>query len=858
MASEKATYLERCCPHCGFKLSFEQKDKTIECPKCANTVTIEMAEKVTESKEIVVNDNSSSLAIISGADKNPESILIFLEDYFEVDKREEYEEFSLVGTRNVNRLIEELKLTHGNEMLTWKAVFYSIVKPALIRFDLLDDAKNEIANAISDENEEETIRLFENFQLASEELSGTKEKAYQGIDRCLKRIEKMGAKEDEINELKGQYEQLQSKFASIENKPERIEDIPELAKAKEAMDLKIEERFINDGIDAKELYSDALRYEEEGNYERALVYFVKLGDYKDSRQRAAKYNKCVVFKDLLVVNNHYYAFKEHEREVANNKREEKMMRKEEEKNERHSDNYDIVATKLNDDGVNEASDEVLINNYQCWLNAFGDNFYYISKRGTIHAYNLVKKEDKELENVGRHLENVLKTTYDNGTKRLLVSRMKFEKKDDKELKKIGKKKEKTSDDLEPDRYNKLRIDILNYGRNDFFFEPLIDHIDDVVKFSNGKFIMDNFIKVIRYSFEERKVSRKVKKVYKIKHVILVNIRTKEQLVDLVDLNENIVYIQKNNVYFTRFAPTKYNLSLIKLDLETKEETVLLENVYSIAKIINEKVFYIVGNTEKRDFYYFNIDSGVKNLVMERYNGFEHYDSGYFYLYRGRKYNRTLVKVKEDGSETIYLAYNIAGDEVPDYCEKNGGYFYYQNIYDELCSVRIDGEKHNVIAQDIDEVLRANDKEIIYSIWETTDKMFGKSKRDKYRYRRAYSIYRYDVKKEISEKLLFGLDYWEYYKSDDTLYYTRINEETYKPTNVKSKFVFDYDTIQTDYYETKISEINEKKVLCYGLPHMEKHSGCFLIRLFTRKKDHRIKFERQPWKRPYLNDKEEEL
>ena len=857
MAKENTTFLTRCCPHCGFKLTFGFNEAKVECPKCFTEVGIEHADKNEEKNtNIVMNDNSSSIAIVSGSNTNPESIIIFLEDYFAVDDREDYEDFGEIGTKPINKLIDQLKLTHGNEKLTWKAAVLSYIRGSQARFNLLDKAKESIVEAINNEDEEETIRLFEDYVINSKALNETKERLFVEIERGLKHFEDQGASNNEIASLKSEVDQLKEKFAPLDNISENLEDIPEIAKAKEAIDKKIEMRFEEQGVVANELYSQAIEAEGAGNLSQALLYFGKLGDYKDSKKHVEKMNKCLMFDDLLVVNDKYYAFKEHEEEIITNKRKAKIAEKEEQQNERHLDNYDIVATKLSEDGNYEVSDEVLINNYQKWLNTFGDTFYYISKRGTIHAYDLVKKIDNELETTARHRENEFYMTYDNGTKGLLLSNMKVEGRSEKDQAKIDKKKEKTSDDLEPTNYNKKRIDILNYGRNELFFELLVDHIHEVVPFANGKYMNDDFIRVVRYEFEERKVSKKVKNVYKTKHVILVNVKTKQQYEDIVDINENIVHISDNNIYFNRFAPSKYNISLIKMNLETKEEQVLLTNIYTVERIENEKIFYTVGNTEKRDFYYYNVETGEKHLVLERYNGYEQYDSGYFYLYRGKRNNKTMFKIKEDGSQIIVLAMNVNDTDKYAYSRKVGGYFYYQNIFDELCCVRIDGEHHQIIAKDIFQVLRANDKEIIYSTWETSDQLFGKVRKDAYRYKRSCSIYRYDPKKETNEKLLFGLEKWHYYRNDDSLYYQRINEETYITTNLKKKDQFSYNTIQKDYYVTKLDNIEEKKILTYGLPHMEKKRGCFIIRIFRRKKDNSIKFEKCPWQRPYLKDKEE--
>ena len=127
-----------------------------------------------------------------------------------------------------------------------------------------------------------------------------------------------------------------------------------------------------------------------------------------------------------------------------------------------------------------------------------------------------------------------------------------------------------------------------------------------------------------------------------------------------------------------------------------------------------------------------------------------------------------------------------------------------------------------------------------------------------KYLKGCSIYRYDVKKEMSEKIFFNLAHGFYSGYEDEFFVVRRSEETYRSTNLKRKKNFDYFTIVENYYKINLETMEEELVMSLGLPHLERRKGCFLFRIFTRKRNKNIEFERKPWVRPYLIEKEREL
>ncbi len=841
------------CSSCTAGINVNSKsngEDVVVCPYCNTRQKIDFSSKSETKMErtVNVNDNSTSL-FIGQSGKDPVSVVIFLEDYIEKNKDSIKYDFSSIGIEQFKRVISEIKMTDGTNKDTWKAEFLSIAEATKIRIEYLNELLDETAKNITDNDMESAYSNFDTYCDAVTAINENKDEIIANLERTISRYEKFGASEDEADELRAKKEEVVSLIDSLGEAPKEINDVEKLKAAQDEATSKIEAELAAKGIDAASVYYAAVTAEENGDKIRALLNYASLGDYKDSRKRFSKINTTVlVNKELLEVAGDIFVLAKHKEEIIKNKRQLKKKEKEEKDNERHLNKFDVLEVR----DLEAVEKEPLVNNFQSFIDTFGNFFYYISKKGTIHRYDLKNKTDLELEQNAKHLEDDdFRLSFDNDSKGLLLSEYEKDELSKKEIKAKNKRIKKgkgTSDDLEPEDANNRRIDIMNYGNDALFYEELIGHIEKPLKFYNDNYIRNNHILVMKYKYKS--IGKKDKmKLIKTSEKILINLKTKAKYVDIVGPDDQIVDIIGNDLYFTKYAPTKYNLKLMKKDLQSLVETELLSNIFSVVKIKDNKVFYTVGNTRETTLFNYDLIKNEKYKVIDGYkDGYALLKDGYFYVSRGDKYNQTLFKIKEDGSTSFPLARNIDFDK---YSLFKNGYFYYENIYGELIRVRIDGSRESVIATDLDNIIYIDTNYIYYSIFETSDALFENPEiREGIKFRKTFSVYRYNIATDSSEKLIFGVDNYKFIPSSNKLYFYRINEETFRSLNMKKNRNFNYTTIETDYYVTDINNIEEKLILCAGLPHQDTKRGCAIF-----KKKVNVEFVKRPWIRPYLTKKE---
>ena len=837
------------CSNCTASINVSTGMDVVICPYCNTRQKIDFSSKsdIKNDRTINLNDNSTSLFIGQSA-KDPASVVIFIEDYIEKNKDSIKYDFNSIGIDQFKKVISEIKMANGTNKDTWKAEFLSIAEATKIRIDYLNELLDVIAKNITDNEMELVYSNFDAYCDAVNAINENKDEIVSNLDRTVSRYEKYGATQNEIDELANKKDEVISLIDNLGEAPNEITDIEKLKEAEAEATLKIEAELLQKGIDAVSVYNAAINAEENGDKIRALLNYASLGDYKDSRKRFSKLNTRVVVNDeLFEVAGDVYVLADHKEEIIKNKRQLKKKEKEEKDNERHLNWLDVLEVR----DLEAVEKEPLINNFQSFISTFGNYFYYVSKKGTIHRYDLKNKNDLELEKNAKHLEKDFCFSFDNDSKGLLLSEYEKDDLSKKEIKAKNKRIKKgqgTSDDLEPENANDRRIDILNYGNDSLFYEELIGHIEMPLEFYNGNYIRNNHILVMRYKYKT--IGKKDKmKLIKTPEKILINLKTKAKYVDIVGPDDRIVDIIGNDLYYIQYAPTQYNLKLIRKDLQSLVETELLNNIFSVVKIKDNKIFYTIGNTRDTSLYNYDLIKNEKYKVLDGYvDGYVVYMDGYFYVSRGDKYNTTLFKIKEDGSTSFPLARNIDFDK---YFVFKNGYFFYENIYGELIRVRIDGSRESVIATDLERIIYIDANYIYYSIFETTDFLYENPEiREGKKYRKTFSVYRYNIITDTSEKLIFGVDNYRFIPNSNKLYFYRINEETFRSLNMKKGKNFNYTTIETDYYVTDINNIEEKLILSAGLPHQDTKRGCAFF-----KKNVKVEFVKRPWVRPYLTKKE---
>lgn len=851
MANENVIRKVR-CPHCTWELAVSNESGEETCPFCGQTVSYNLKTDKDENNNVSYVDNSTGIIIGSG-NKDPKSVIIFIEDYLEKHSDTIEKNYDSIGVEEIKKVVDEIKLSHGGEKDTWKLDFLSVCAPAEIRINSINKLEEEMCELIQDGgSREEVYSKFDVIVEAMKSFNEIKERIEFELERALKRFSEFGGDAKEVKELTERKNELAKKLQSFEKVPENLEDLASAKKALKVNDDKVAKYLSAKGINANELYEEALKLQEDGELAKAAFKYSILGEYKDSFERFTKLNEYVIFGDLFDAGENPHILREHVSDVslAQSKRQVKKALKQEEKEKktdekaRSHNGLDLLKIK---DG--EPTEEVAVKDFKQHLTTFGNLFYYISRKGTIHSYNLKTGTDSELETTAKHHENELCESYDNGRHILLLSEGKELLTDQKKIEKDAKKRAR-KDDFEPQEANRYRVDILNLGSDINFFEPLVEKVSKVERFPDGNVLSGDYMSFIRNTYDKRRAKKCIfakKELFETHHRMLVNVKTKQVYDDIIDYNEKYVALTDKEIYFTRFAPTCYNLKLLKKDLASGEETEILDYVYSVEEISGDKVFYTVGNSKKQSLFVLDMESGEKRQVFERFHGYMKHEDGFFYLYRGKGINKTLFKVSDNGEDFYVLARNMGEDKFIHF--SNNGYVYYENYLGNLLRVRLDGSNETLIAKNLEKVIKIDNKYVYYSCHETVDHLKDGSE-DKYL--QGISIYRYNAETKSSEKVIFNVAKWQYDAKKDVLYAIRRSAEVYRSTSLKPRKNFNYDTIIEKYVNIELNDkLTEKTILTIGLPHGER-KGCFI---FGKKKNKVIEFERLPWERPYIEKKE---
>lgn len=843
------------CPHCTWELAVSEESGEETCPFCGQSVSYDFSSQQEESKNVQFVDNSTGILIGNG-NKDPRSVIIFLQDYLEKHKDTVGKIYNTFGVEELQKVVDEIKLSHGGEKETWELDFESVCAPAELRVKTISETEEEMCKLILEGgSREEVYTKFDVIVEAMKAFNDLKERIEFELERALGRYKEYGGDSKVLRELTDRKSELLKKLKSFEEIPESLADLDAVKKALKESDDRIAKDLMGKGIDAPKLYEEAIKLEGEGELAQAAYKYSLLSDYKDAYERFTKLNRYVIFDNLFDVGNNPHILREHVSDVslAKTKRQAKKALKKEKKEQetdekaRSHNGSDLLKIK---DG--EPTDEVAVKDFKQHLTTFGNLFYYISRKGTIHTYNLKTGVDSELESTAKHHEKELCELYDNGRHILLLSEARELLTDEKKIKKDAKKRARKKD-FEPQEANRYRVDILNLGSDINFFEPLVEKVAEVEKFPSGYALSGNFMSFIRNTYDKRKTRRCIfakKQLFETHHRMLVNVKTKQVYDDIIDYNDHYVALNDKEIYFTRFSPTCYNLKLMKKDLASLEETELLDNIFDVKEVKGDKVFYTVGNTKKQSLFVLDMPSGERKQVFERFVGYLKHEDGYFYVYRGAGLNKTLFKISEDGEHYYILGRNMGEGNYTHF--SMNGYFYYENYLGNLLRVRLDGSNETLIAKNLEKVIKIDNKFVYYSCHETVDRLSGGSE-DKYL--QGISIYRYNSETKSSEKVIFNLAKWQYEPKKDLLYAVRRSEETYRSTSLKERKNFNYNTVVEKYVTIDFSNnLEEKDILTYGLPHGDR-KGCFLFRMFNKKKDRSIKFERLPWERPYIYKKE---
>lgn len=807
--------LTKSCPNCGTKLTFDQNDSTVTCYSC--DCVIEVAELSGNSATgAAAFGQMAAMPAILGFD-NPESGIVFLENFFETYDWETYKQTSAIAIPEIVEVIANNKMKNGAVPEAWYMDFQGLFVPVFKKFEAL----NELAAKIAENYDPvDTSAVFENFDLyrrIAKVLKNDEEKILKVLEVAVKFAERFNLNAARLADMKAALAQLRTLFDKIPlakkvekdaKKPkvlESVEELPEYQAARTAYSKKLIAEYNQRGIDAESVYREAVeKYKNSENKSEALKLFEIIREYADAKVYIDKINQYVNFDNRLYrFFGRYFIYKvELYKDAALNPKSGCLKKKK--KGAEAADDSAVPSLAISlyavVNGIPER--EPLVKGIEKVITCYGSKFYYFKKNAGIACYDIYAKQETIVD-PGKDADYC---KDDNGdyiigfashAPYFFVQR----------VKKLSlatgcgskKKNEKAAAEIPLNPYCIMSVD-MSVNQSKIIVPELVE-----IAVRSGDKIFYNFATIQKFGGGcFRKAEEKPKTVLM---VCDVSRGTSTQV-----LNDDceIQTVYKEKIVYTKWTPNSLNQDLYSFDLESGVNSLIENNIYSYFDVIDGMIYYTVGNKEFLPLVRNNFEGTEREQIMNNVEKIIGTRAGWLYVKKGKGYNSVLQKISADGKKRVTLC-----SEFKYYLRFTENNVYYVDVRNNLRVVRTDGLENKVLARDVDHAFVAEEG-IYYVREELVDDMFRKS---------ALSLYMMDNDGLNIRKIVFSVDVVQDIDKTE-LYYSkneRVRYKVYKPGKEK-KFTHQIYDITKYYRMDKATGVSEL-VLTQGLPEATK-KGCF--------------------------------
>ena len=800
-----ALFKFRACPYCGFRLAVATDDEVIACPNCGEESDVNnlLPLSVEDAKIKPINEEIPSY---SGS-LEPLSVQKFIEEYYaRIDIGQAGVEIDLKPVRFLP-LINSLELTKGDDKATWQAKFTAYYRPYERKLFCIEEAEAKALELYNANNLHILNVLFEQIRESISEVLNLKDAFFDRLEECLRKTaECEGVLPSEIELMSGLISGLR---AQVESKrvPENIYEIEDIALAKTALDTAIATDLSGAGINANANYNEGKSLLAAGNEAEAIAKLKPLGQYKDAAMLVEEAKRWAQFNgELLYLGGLPYLIFAHA-EVEKEIREDPVT----------VDLFDFFRPSLPGLDLYPVKDEEpdlknpVILNFQFFLACFGDYFYYINELGKISCINCQTREQKTIETLGfKPRPDLFYQTVNEGEEGIL----------------LVESAERNA--VDPNR-NFFRLLIIKFGD---FTNPIHVFSNPIDNLRN----LNDHLGPCRYPYvcaARAELIEAGSTIIEKTHIDIIDLKHRETKTDFLIQNGEFVDGDEEFIYYAAYKNSKYNVDVYQKSFATGAERLLVSNVFHAVTVIDKRLYYTVGNRHKQTLYCLDVLTGASSLVMDRFDGYGMGSllSDNFYFYRGSGYNRTLMRTGGINGAAVPVACHVSPKEGA-FAEFKGGHFYYVDAFEKLCRVCLDGEHFEVVARNVDRILKVDVNYIYYLLKETVDELYDlEEERAGKKYRISNSVYRYSILDNKAEKILFNVENAAFFDSERLFAYSA-DIVTFRTTNLAPKKNFDVKCLIREYsfYNVKTGE---KKVLAtFGKPHGKKRGKVLEFALAT--------------------------
>ena len=819
------------CPNCGNKLRYESNDSTVMCNACDSAISITELTKGSGASDV------QSIPSFMGFD-NPESGVVFLENFFDTYDWESYKQIPDIAIEEIAEVIGNNKIKNGAIPETWYLDFFGLYVPVSKKFEALAEYEQEIIDRFDPVEGVDMLSAFDNYRLIARTLLDEKESIIKKLEAAVKYAERFSLKADRLADMKAKVAGIEKLYAKIVTKQvktkntdaktgapivktvviDKIEDLPTYEVAKKQYSSKSASDFTARGIDAAGTYSQAIEALKAGNTAQALPLFESIRAYADSARYIDKINNYFHFAHddrsqmYRFAGRHFiYKMEEYTEEALNLKgcasAFKKMGKK---KGADAQDAAPTFALSLYEivDGV--PAKESTVKGIEHVITCYGTKLFFFKINKGIACFDLNTGFETMVDTGDEELYKNADGEYEAGFAKhgpFFYVKKKF-REDIKGC--LGKKKGVKENELNP--YTLLLVDMATNA-----CRVVVSELEDIKLRSDDKLF---------YSYSYKVENAKGcfgclgKKEEKPKSRLMVCDLVKGTTTQVLDDDCDIHEVKGESIIYTLWKPNTLNKDLYVYDMEKAEKTLIEKNIFYYFGLIQDKIYYTIGNAEFRPLVRANFDGTEREQVLKNIRRVEYVRGNWFYVTKGYGFNSVLMKVKVDGSQFKVLCYGI--DELQRF---EGNYIYYstyegRNELPNLRAVRIDGKEDRLVAEKVKTVFPAEDG--LYYCRDEKVEDNGET---------ALSLYHMDKDGKNIRKIVFNVDTVKNDPVSNMLYYSKRDVVRYKvyQKGKEKKATFVFLTL-TRFYAFKKAEAGQpaeepKLILTLGLPEEKEAKGC---------------------------------
>ena len=264
------------------------------------------------------------------------------------------------------------------------------------------------------------------------------------------------------------------------------------------------------------------------------------------------------------------------------------------------------------------------------------------------------------------------------------------------------------------------------------------------------------------------------------------------------------------IVYTKPAPNDDNKDLyIKSFAPEASEKLIEKNIFTFCDIIAGKLFYYIGNSNKRTLINICPDGTgrkewplyISKVLLEQ--------GGWLYFIRKAGYNSILCRSRLDGS-----SFHIIAADIEEFIAIKNGYLYYINGDQVLVKVRMDGSNLQKLCEDVESVLSVKEDKIIFV---SVDARIRVGIPPQTSWSTVKSIYAVDFSGNGKSKLAYNIEFAKEY-DENTVYYTVLQ---------KTETSYEQPQKQRMLYRLDVHNDRTEHLLTFTVPEEEKKGGCYV-------------------------------